>query len=172
MRRLRSEKFNKLRSGYSAFRHIHTYVSMFRFALPRYVYTYYAARTYLTVVGMSMMSTAPRRAATAATTTAVFPVSVPPAVPVYFDHDGGYDDFVALVYLLKHQNRWVVVVVVLGTIRGRYSRIHTFEQTYTWYASAAAERRPTQVAAQQNRMRTLETAATQPAATHISRQAK
>lgn len=24
----------------------------------------------------------------------------------YFDHDGGFDDFVALVYLLKHQARY------------------------------------------------------------------
>lgn len=29
----------------------------------------------------------------------------PAMVPVYFDHDGGNDDFVALVYFLKHQHR-------------------------------------------------------------------
>lgn len=27
-------------------------------------------------------------------------------IPCYLDHDGGNDDFVALVYLLKHQHRW------------------------------------------------------------------
>lgn len=27
-------------------------------------------------------------------------------LPCYFDHDGGFDDFVALVYLLKHQARY------------------------------------------------------------------
>ena len=54
---------------------------------------------------MMMMMSAASRGAEAAVEAKTHPVVMPAAVPVFFDHDGGGDDLVALVYLLKHQHR-------------------------------------------------------------------
>lgn len=53
-------------------------------------------------LGCGFMSSAPRAVAA---TAAAWSASSIVEHHVYLDHDGGNDDFVALVYLLKHEPR-------------------------------------------------------------------
>ncbi|CAM9667851.1 unnamed protein product [Scytosiphon promiscuus] len=66
-------------------------------------------------LGCGFMSSSARGAAAAA---AACPASYSPSaaspLPVYFDHDGGSDDFVALLYLLKHEHRRDFLFNLLG----------------------------------------------------------
>ncbi|CAM9517676.1 unnamed protein product [Ascophyllum nodosum] len=41
------------------------------------------------------------------------PIGSSKPLPCYFDHDGGYDDFVALVYILRHQARFNILGVTV-----------------------------------------------------------
>lgn len=62
-------------------------------------------------LGCGFMSSSVRGAAAAAAACSASssPSSALP-LPVYFDHDGGSDDFVAMLYLLKHEQRRAVGV--------------------------------------------------------------
>lgn len=42
---------------------------------------------------------------------------------VYLDHDGGLDDFVALLYLLRHHDRWASDPIYVSVRKGIHLQV-------------------------------------------------